>query len=251
MSLSPPCPNSASRCRPVVTPQRCQRDPPWPGCPPPGPGCPPPAAWVPLGPAQPGGRGLGAGASQSPPREGQQVPGGWGRGQPGHGQVLGWVAPTPWGTLWLSRCQPPPQPLRGAGCSPAMPPPPPLSAGPPKARGGPAHCPPATRQPRARATTVPSGHPPAPSAPSRATGRIPAGGTPAPRGKDGCCWEGGWAEGLHPHPPCLSFPMAALPPAGAAGTRAAPPAAGSGCKPGPAPSRLRAPRKTAVNSTPR
>ncbi|XP_074911271.1 proline/serine-rich coiled-coil protein 1 [Buteo buteo] len=94
------------------------------------------------------------------------------------------------------------------------------TAGQPKVRGGAAPCPPAARLPRARATAVPvpSGRPLVPSAIPRAPGRTPV-GAPAPRG------------------------------AGAA--RAAPRAAGSGCKPGPPPSRLRPPRKTAVSSTPR
>ncbi|XP_055675697.1 basic proline-rich protein-like [Falco peregrinus] len=59
------------------------------------------------------------------------------------------------------------------------------TAGQPKVRGGAAPCPPATRQPRTRATTVPvpSSRPPAPSAIPRAPGRTLAGG--------GCTgWEG-------------------------------------------------------------
>ncbi|XP_055584343.1 proline/serine-rich coiled-coil protein 1 isoform X2 [Falco cherrug] len=101
------------------------------------------------------------------------------------------------------------------------------TAGQPKVRGGAAPCPPATRQPRTRATTVPvpSSRPPAPSAIPRAPGRTLAGGA-APGGR---------------------APAAR----GVGAARAAPPATGSGCKPGPAPSRLRPPRKTAMSSTPR
>ncbi|KAM6191926.1 proline/serine-rich coiled-coil protein 1 [Sarcoramphus papa] len=96
-----------------------------------------------------------------------------------------------------------------------------------KARGGAAPCPPAARQPRTRVTAVPvpSGRPPAPSAIPRAPGRTLTGGTTS----------GGRAPA----------------PRGTGAVRAAPSAAGSGCKPGPPPSRLRPPRKTAVSSTPR
>ncbi|KAM6398801.1 proline/serine-rich coiled-coil protein 1 [Rhynochetos jubatus] len=153
----------------------------------------------------------------------------------------------------------PPRPCppqgQGAGTRGKSEPPRGGTAGQPKARGGAAPCPPpAARQPRARATTIPSSRPPAPSAIPRAPGRTPAGGAAAggraPRGKDGC-W-GGRCRGYSPPRASVSpCPIAALPSAGAGAARAAPPAAGAGCKPGPPPSRLRPPRKTAVNSTPR
>ncbi|XP_065505318.1 proline/serine-rich coiled-coil protein 1 isoform X2 [Caloenas nicobarica] len=125
----------------------------------------------------------------------------------------------------------PPRPCppqgQGAGTRGKAEPPRAGTAGQTKARGGTAPAPPATRQPRTRATTVPvpSGHPPATSATPRTPGRTPAGGAAA----------GGRASA----------------PRGAGAARAAPPATGSVCKPGPPPSRLRPPRKTAMSSTPR
>ncbi|KAM6100797.1 LOW QUALITY PROTEIN: uncharacterized protein FYW35_013732, partial [Pterocles gutturalis] len=121
----------------------------------------------------------------------------------------------------------PPRPCppqgQGAGSRGKTDPPRAGGAGTGKPRGGSAPCPPTTRQTRARATTVtvPSSHPPpAPSAIPRAPARTPAGGAPAPRG-----------AGVAP--------------------RGTPPATSSGCKPGPPPSRIRPPRKTAASSTPR
>ncbi|XP_074750052.1 proline/serine-rich coiled-coil protein 1 isoform X2 [Strix uralensis] len=130
-----------------------------------------------------------------------------------------------------SRVGPPPRPCppqgQGAGTRGKSEPLQAGTSGQPKVRGAAAPCPPAARQPRARATVVPvpSSRPPAPSAIPRAPGRTPAGGAAA----------GGRAPA----------------PRGAGVARAAPPAAGSGCKPGPPSSRLRPPRKTAVSSTPR
>ncbi|KAM9595719.1 proline/serine-rich coiled-coil protein 1 isoform 2-T2 [Morphnus guianensis] len=227
---------------------------------------PPPSRVGPPRPCPPQGQGAGTRGKSEPLQAGTAGTGSvGGLGQPGHGQLLGqvtpvpWVtratghphhgAPTPWGThamgnlchgklvpwggrrgpkphqrsstLAPSGCQSQPQAVGWGGRGAlAVPPRPPLSSGQPKVRGGAAPCPPTTRQPRARATAVPvpSGRPLVPSAIPRAPGRTPV-GAPAPRG------------------------------AGAA--RAAPRAAGSGCKPGPPPSRLRPPRKTAVSSTPR
>ncbi|XP_051664713.1 proline/serine-rich coiled-coil protein 1 isoform X2 [Manacus candei] len=63
------------------------------------------------------------------------------------------------------------------------------TAGQPKARGGPAPCPPPTRQPHTRSTVPPgpSGRPPAPGALPKVPPRPPAAGgrTPIPRGKAG------------------------------------------------------------------
>ncbi|XP_037266486.1 proline/serine-rich coiled-coil protein 1 isoform X1 [Falco rusticolus] len=181
------------------------------------------------------------GAGGCSPGQVRAPPGGDSRYRLCAGMGTTWASP-PWGTRAMgtrtppgsqhpgpSGCQSHPQaPPRGGGLgAPAVPPCALLSPGQPKVRGGAAPCPPATRQPRTRATTVPvpSSRPPAPSAIPRAPGRTLAGGA-APGGR---------------------APAAR----GVGAARAAPPATGSGCKPGPAPSRLRPPRKTAMSSTPR
>uniref|UniRef100_A0A8C3XGG1 Proline/serine-rich coiled-coil protein 1 n=1 Tax=Cyanoderma ruficeps TaxID=181631 RepID=A0A8C3XGG1_9PASS len=119
----------------------------------------------------------------------------------------------------------PPRPCppqgQGAGARGRSEPPRGGTAGQPKVKGGTVPCPASTRQPHSRTTTtpVPSGCSVAPTALPKVSPRIPAvgGRTPTPRGA----------------------------------ARAAPTTAASGCKPGPPPARLRPPRKTAVNSTPR
>ncbi|XP_066421284.1 proline/serine-rich coiled-coil protein 1 isoform X3 [Molothrus aeneus] len=125
-----------------------------------------------------------------------------------------------------SRAGPPrPCPPQGqrAGARGRSEPPQAGTAGQAKVRGGTVSCPPPTRQPHTRTTTipVPSGCSPAPTALPKVSPRTPAAGgrTPTPRG------------------------------AGAA--RAAPTTGASGCKPGPPPTRLRPSRKTVVSSTPR
>lgn len=232
-----PCvPSSASRSPPAATPQRCQRDPP-------GPGCPPLAGWAPPGLALPRDRGLGRGARPSPPGPGQQVPAlrggqGQGRGQPG-GQ------------------KPPPSPAMGWGGqgTPASPPPP-LSPQARQRQGGaqpPPPLPPASPAPGPPLSPSPLATPPRPVPPPgqpagpRRGEQHRVGGHLRPEVRMGAA---GGVQGALP-PPCLSFPTAALPIAGAGAARAAPPATGAGCKPGPPSSRLRPPRKTAMSSTPR
>lgn len=205
----------------------------------------PPASRVgPPRPCPPQGQGAGTRGKSEPLQAGTAGTGsvgGW--GQPGHGQLLGQVTPVPsvpWGTramgnlrhgklmpwggrrgpkphqrsstLGPSGCQSQPQAMGWGGWGAlAVPPRPPLSSGQPKVRGSAAPCPPAARQPRARATTVPvpSGRPLVPSAIPRAPGRTPV-GAPAPRGKDGCGWGGGQEVApvpQFPHAPRLLSPL--------------------------------------------
>ncbi|XP_065710363.1 proline/serine-rich coiled-coil protein 1 isoform X1 [Patagioenas fasciata] len=182
---------------------------------PPGARVPPASRMGPPRPCPPQGQGAGMRGKAEPPRAGTAGTGSEG----GTGTRMG--------TTRGPKATPKPRHgVGGSGC-PRLAPTPPLSPGQTKARGGTAPAPPATRQPRTRATAVPvpSGHPPAPSATPRTAGRTPAGGA-APGGR-------------------------ASAPRGAGAARAAPPPTGSGCKPGPPPSRLRPPRKTAMSSTPR
>ncbi|KAK2521796.1 Psrc1 isoform A [Columba livia] len=180
--LLPPMSPAPGRSPLAVTPQRCRRDPP-------GPGCPPLAGWAPPGLALPRDRGLGHGARPSPPGLGQQVPAlrggqGQGRGQPG-GQ------------------KPPPRPTMGWGGqgTPASPPPP-LSPQARQRRGGAQPLPPpATRQSRTRATTVPvpSGHPPRAQCHPQDSRPDPSGGSST--GREGICAQrcGGGAGGPSSH----------------------------------------------------
>ncbi|XP_056217688.1 proline/serine-rich coiled-coil protein 1 [Falco biarmicus] len=185
--LPPPSP-APGRCHPAVTPQRCPRDPP-------GPGCPPPTGWAPLGLALPRGRGLQPGASQSPSRWGQQGTGsarGW--GQHGH---LRRGAPAPWGpaphqgpsTLGQVGAKATPKPHRGgvggSGCPRRAPMCPSLPR-PAKGEGGalpPAPPPPASPAPGPPTVPVPSSRPPCPQRHPQGTWTDPGWG--------GCTgWEG-------------------------------------------------------------
>ncbi|XP_074781725.1 LOW QUALITY PROTEIN: proline/serine-rich coiled-coil protein 1 [Athene noctua] len=194
---------STRKVSPSCHPTAAPKGPPRARVPPPSRVGPPPR------PCPPQGQGAGARGKSEPLQAGTSGTGSAGGDM---GSSLGWGHPRQ--GLGCPHCTPTPSPPHS-----------PLSPGQSKVRGAAAPCPPAARQPRTRATTVPSSRPPAPSAIPRAPGRTPAGGAaaggraPAPRG-------GGVA-------------------------RTAPPAAGSGCKPGPPSSRLRPPRKTAVSSTPR
>ncbi|KAK2521797.1 Psrc1 isoform B [Columba livia] len=136
--LLPPMSPAPGRSPLAVTPQRCRRDPP-------GPGCPPLAGWAPPGLALPRDRGLGHGARPSPPGLGQQAR-----------QRRGGAQPLP---------------------------------------------PPATRQSRTRATTVPvpSGHPPRAQCHPQDSRPDPSGGSST--GREGICAQrcGGGAGGPSSH----------------------------------------------------
>ncbi|XP_040472615.1 proline/serine-rich coiled-coil protein 1 isoform X1 [Falco naumanni] len=203
---------------------------------PPGARVPPPNRQGPPRPCPAQGQGAAARGKSEPLQVGTAGTGsvrGWGQhGHPRRG------APAPWGpaphqgpsTLGQVGAKATPKPHRGVGVwvPPPCPPRALLSPGQPKVRGGAAPCPPATRQPRTRATTVPvpSSRPPRPQRHPQGTWTDPGGG-------------GLHRVGGHPRPEVW----------GRHGQPPRPPARGA--NPDLPPAASAPPRKTAMSSTPR